>query len=116
MRNFVIIQSADVQNGNSELDGRLDIGRVERAAFGGMLVPLHLYVHGPFDVRDRRLDIKDQAIGMSGCDIQATALRESDDRLIVFLRWPKSRGEFLGRQVMTVVRAGWIVNLVQQIG
>ena len=115
MRERVIVQTADVQNRNSQIDRRLDIRRIERPGFRGMLVHAHRHVKRFLDVRDCAFHIDDHAVRMRAAHRQPIGLRKSNERLVIFFRRTKHLRELFRRQIVTVPGTGRVVDLLEQV-
>ena len=97
-----------------QVDRGLDIGTVEGAIFRGMLVGAHAYMEGRFDGRHAAFDLDIHAVTRASNDLQAVVLREAEDGVIVLLRGAEAGGELRGRKKLTVRRAGWIVEIIEE--
>ena len=115
MRERVVVQPADVQDGDSEVHRRLHVRRVECARFRRMLVNPQVQMEGSRDVGDRAFHIQNQAVGMRGGHRQAVGLREVHERLIVLFGRPKARGELLTRKIAVIIGAGRVAELLAQL-
>lgn len=79
-----------------------------------MLVNAHLHMKDLLDIRDRPVHIQQNMIGMRAGHSQPVGFRERDDRLIILLCRTKLFCELFRRQVVTVLGACRIVDLMEQ--
>ena len=113
MRDDVVIQSADVEHGNSEVDRRLGIWSVKCTGFRRVSIHAHRHMQSLFNIGDRSTYVQHDTIGMQGGNPKPVRLREIDHDLVILKRWPKHLGELRGFQVAMVIGAGGVVKLLK---
>ena len=94
---------------------RFPVGGEENAIFGWMLVVPHLHIESILYLLDRSVDGHNHAIRRLTFHSQSLGFSECHDCLIVIRGRSKAICEIRYAQKMTIVGAGWIVNLLQQI-
>ena len=114
MRKGVVVQAADVQDGDRKVHGRFDVRREKRARFLRMLENPQAQMESSRDVGDRAGHVQHYAVGMRDGDRQSVGLREIHQRLVVLLVRPEALGEFPGRQIVAVTGAGRVADLLEQ--
>ena len=80
-----------------------------------MLVNLHLHVEGLLDSRDVALHVQNHPIGMPHRHLKPVRLRMSRHLIVIALGWTKLLGKFCRCQILTVIQAGRIRLLAQQL-
>ncbi len=113
-RQSVVVQPAYLQNRRRQIQRRFRVRCVEGARFGRMLVNPQGHLEGFRNVAGRAGHIQHHAVGMREGDGQAIGLGEIHERLIILFRRPEPLGKLLGREVVTVVGAGRVVDLLEQ--
>ena len=116
MGQIKVIQAADVQYADGQIERRLNIRRMERAGLGRVLVHLQARVEDPLDVLHRPTDIQERAVGMRGSHGQALRPGESGERFVILFGWAELLRELLRAQIMTVPGTGRIVELIEKRG
>ena len=66
------------------------------------------------DIRDRAGHVEYGAIGMRSRHNQAVRFREIDERLVVVFGRAELLRELVGRQILLVIQASWIGDLLKQ--
>jgi len=102
--------------GTVRLGGRLGVRRKECPVFSRVAVGAYGQIARRAHVSNRSAYIQQYAIGMRFRHRQALAFAKLITFLIILLRGSKLRRELFRRQIMMIIQAGRVINLLKQIG
>ncbi len=112
---FVVIESADVQDRQLLIDRWRGVGRVEGPVFSRVLIGAHGDAQHPFYIGNRPINIQDHPVRMPRGDRKAVRPGVVDDRLVVLLCRAELLGELRRREIFPVIGAGGIAQLREQL-
>src|ERR1035438_2691891 len=81
-----------------------------------MRIDEQVHVESAFDDCHRAAYVEQNAIGMRAGNCETVRLREGDEHLVLLFRRAEHFGELLRCQILMIMRAGWVINLLEQIG
>src|ERR1044071_2647641 len=105
-----VIQAADVEYANVQIERWIGIRRMERTGFGRMLIDSQGDSKGPLDVLYRSTYIQQRPVGMGSPHRQTVRLRPNPDRLVIPLGRTEALSELLRGQIMPVLGTGRVVE------
>ena len=105
-----------MQNGHGQIERRFGVGRVESPGFRRMPVDMQMRVQGGLHIRHGAAHLHEHAVGMPAGHGEAVGLGESRHGLVIRGRGSEPVGEFRRFQEMVIIRAGRVIQSLQQTG
>jgi len=115
MRDNKVIQPADVLDGHIQIQGRLHIRREKFPRLGRVRMRTHMHMEGPLHRGGRRVDGDQHAARIGLIHRETVGHGIGGDGGVILLGGTEAFGELLPGQIMMEVRAGWIVQVLQQL-
>jgi len=115
MGQVIVVQSADVQQRDRQVERRLGVGRIKLALFRGMLVGPNRHVQRLLHVGHRPFQIQNDPVGIGAADLQSIGPGEVHGLLVVLHRRAESAREFFQAQVLMVIGAVRVLLVVEQL-
>ena len=98
-----------------ECHGGILVGCVEATRLIWMLIKAQFNSKSPFHVSGGTVHIQNHFVWVCAGDHEVIGPREGQEELVVALRGTEPFGELLGREEMSILGAGGVVELRQEV-
>ena len=112
----IIVQPADGLDGQALLHGGFDIRRIKLTRFIRVLIGQQPHVEGPLDVRHAAPYIHQRPVAPGVDHRQSMGQGKGHHRLVILFGGTELFSELPGGEVMAIVGAGRVVELLEQVG